>query len=388
MGTPIEPGRVLRNRYHITELVGQGGAGAVHRAEDLRLAGRITAIKEVQLDSGISAAMRTEAQAQFRREASTLARLDHPALPKVSDYFVSSGNDYLVMDFVDGPDLRQVVEDARVAGEFLPQERVLLWMEQLLDVVSYLHHQDPPVLHRDIKPANIKLMPGDRIKLVDFGLVKPLDPADPRTLTVARGVGSLPYTPLEQYAGDTGHTEVRSDVYALGATLYHLLTGRPPATAQERFLMPNALVRPRRINPDISLRIESTILVAMALHPERRPASVDTLAQLLTGEATLELDPESSHALSAWRTGIWDNAGLLALVVLLLLLAVLATWQSLRQSGAPTEPGLPTSVTSPATDREGFRGPGFTPYAVARGHDRAGTTEPWTGRSGSRQTRS
>jgi serine/threonine-protein kinase len=186
------------------------------------------------------------------------------------------------------------------------------------------------VLHRDIKPANVKLLEGNRIKLVDFGLVKPLDPADPRTLTTARGIGSLPYTPLEQYAGDTGHTDVRSDVYSLGATLYHLMTGRPPATAQERFLLPNALVRPGQINPGISARIESTILTALALHPEQRPATAEGFLDLLTGAADPEAVPELGTAPAAWRAGLWDNAGLMALVSLLLLLAILATWQAER----------------------------------------------------------
>jgi serine/threonine-protein kinase len=385
MGTSTESARVLRRRYRLLERVGQGGGGAVYRAEDLRLAGRITAIKEIQLDLDMGSTLRAEAQAQFQREASTLARLDHPALPKVSDYFVIGDKDYLVMDFVEGPDLRQVVEEARLAGEFLAEPVVLGWMDQLIDVVSYLHQQSPPVLHRDIKPANIKLVPGDRIKLVDFGLVKPLDPSDPRTLTVARGVGSLPYTPLEQYAGDTGHTDVRSEIYALGATLYHLLTGRPPATAQERFLLPNALVRPRRLNPDISPRTDSTILAAMALHPDRRPPDVETIRQLLSGQTHLALDPEAENAVSAWRAGLWENAGLLALVILLLMLAALATWQSLRQATPAAEP-------PPATATAG--GPPHLPWrpatrrGPARQPDRGAASGPSTAGWGSAQTRS
>jgi len=267
----------------------------------------------------------------------------------VSDYFERDEIDFLVMDFVAGPDLRQVVDEARAAGEFLPESRVLEWAEQLLDAVTYLHGQDPPVLHRDIKPANIKLVDGERIKLVDFGLVKAVDPQDPRTLTVARGVGSLPYTPLEQYAGDTGHTDVRSDIYGIGATLYHLLTGRPPVTAQERFLLPNALVRPRKLNPEISGRVEGAILSALALHPEKRPANVEALKNLLVGTAPIELDIELGTAPAAWRAGLWENAALFALVGLLLLLAVLATWQSGRQGGGQLPSGPPiATATAPA----------------------------------------
>jgi eukaryotic-like serine/threonine-protein kinase len=339
----LKPGTVLRGRYHIVELVGQGGGGAVYRAEDQRLPGRLTAVKEVYLDPTVSDVAKAATQEQFRREAAILAQLDHPALPKVSDYFVLRGNDYLVMDFVAGPDLRQLIDEARAADRLLPEEQVLGWLDQLLDALEYLHGQDPPVIHRDIKPSNLKLGAGGQLKVVDFGLVKPLDPTDPRTLTVARGVGSLPYTPLEQYAGDTGHTDARTDIYSVGATLYHLLTGRPPATAQERFLAPTALARPRQLNPRLSARTESLVLAAMALHPERRPPDVAALRALHLGTAPLAAEPDLGTAPAAWREGLWDNAALLTLAGLLLLLAVLTTWQSSLQR---TEPG---SATPPAT---------------------------------------
>ncbi len=333
----LESGVVLRDRYRLVELVGQGGAGAVWRADDLRLAGRVTAVKAILPEVG-TPADRAARQAQFQTEASVLARLDHPALPKVSDYFEDDGTDFLVMDYVDGPDLRQALDGALAGGELLDVDRVLGWADQLLDAVAYLHAQSPPVLHRDIKPANIKLQAGERIKLVDFGLVKPMDPADPRTLTVARGVGSLPYTPLEQYAGDTGHTDARTDLYAVGATLYHLLTGRPPDTAQDRFLLPNALVRPRRLNPDVPAGVESAILAAMALHPERRPASAEALRALLAGDAPAPPVADAEPPALAWRHALWDNAGLLALVALLLLLTVVATWQATAASAPAATP--------------------------------------------------
>ncbi len=330
----IKPDTVIKRRYRILGLVGQGGGGAVYRAEDLRLPGRITAIKELRPDLGESPAMREQARDQFRREASTLARLDHPGLPKVSDFFADGVCDYLVMDFVEGPDLRQVLEEATLAGEFLAEDQVLGWAAQLLEIVRYLHAHSPPVLHRDIKPANIKLAEGGRIKLVDFGLVKPLDPMDPRTLTVARGMGSLPYTPLEQYAGDTGHTDGRTDIYGIGATLYHLLTRRAPVTAQERFLLPTALQRPKRLNPDLSARVEGAILAAMALHPEKRPATVEDLRSLLLGTTPIVLDTELGTAPAAWRSALWENAALMALVGLLTLLAALATLDSVRWQSA------------------------------------------------------
>jgi serine/threonine-protein kinase len=256
------------------------------------------------------------------------------------------------MDFVSGPDLRQVVSRARAQGAFLDEWQVTDWSLQLLDALAYLHGQSPPVVHRDIKPANIKLVEGSRIKLVDFGLVKPLDPADPRTVTVARGVGSLPYTPLEQYGGDTGHTDPRSDLYALGATMYHLLTGATPATAQERFLSPSALVRPRQLNPAVSAAVESIVLSAMSLHPDRRPADATRMAEQLRDRVTVaapdDRPPDAAEVARAWQRGIIENGGLLALVAFLLLLAALATWQS---QGHPESPGRATPASTEISAR-------------------------------------
>jgi serine/threonine-protein kinase len=218
---------------------------------------------------------------QFYREASTLARLDHPNLPKVSDYFAENGREYLVMDFVPGHDLRELLDEARHQDTFLAEDTVLSWAVQLCDALSYLHTQDPPVLHRDIKPSNIKLTPRGVVKLVDFGLVKLLLPDDNRTVTVVQGRGTQAYTPLEQYGGDTGHTDIRSDIYALGATLYNLLTGQVPADAKQRFLKPGSLVPPRDINPRVSARTERAVMLAMAQHPDDRPPSVDQLRQML-----------------------------------------------------------------------------------------------------------
>lgn len=317
---------ILRQRYKIKRLVGKGGAGAVYEAEDLRLEGRRCALKEVIPDPMASPAMLAQAQEQFKREASILARLDHPNLPRVSDYFSEHGRDYLVMDLVDGHDLKELVDQARREGRFLLEQDVLEWMRQLCDALEYLHSQDPTVLHRDIKPSNIKLTPQGRVKLVDFGLVKPLDPTDPRTITVVRGLGSLPYTPLEQYGGD-GHTDVRSDIYAVGATLYHLLTGRQPATAQERFLNPQALEPARSINPRISTRMERALEQIMAMHPNERPADVNELRDLLfaSGPLSNALDVLDVPVPQVWDTILSENAALLALVLILLILAVVVT---------------------------------------------------------------
>lgn len=254
--------------------------GAIYKAEDLRLDGRLCAIKAVVSDANLSSEEREQTSEQFYREASVLARLDHPGLPKVSDYFSEGDIDFLVMDYVPGDDLRQVLERHRAQNRFLPEEQVLGWSEQILDTLEYLHTQESPVLHRDIKPSNIKLTPSGRIKIVDFGLVKLLVP-DERTITVVQGRGTAHYTPLEQYGGDTGHTDARSDIYAFGATLYHLLTGEPPQEAKQRFLSPGMLTPPSEINARISNRTERSIMWAMQLHPEERPPNVAVLRDAL-----------------------------------------------------------------------------------------------------------
>ncbi|HEX8684391.1 MAG TPA: serine/threonine-protein kinase, partial [Ardenticatenaceae bacterium] len=252
MARLLTPGTVLRGRYRITGLVGQGGMGAVYLADDLRLEGRQTAIKEIILDSygAPDDPMTIQAREQFHREASVLARLDHPNLPKVSDFFDENERDYLVMDYVPGRDLREILEEARADGKFLREAEVLGWAQQMGEALAYLHNQKPLVLHRDIKPSNIKLTPEGRIKLVDFGLVKVMVADDARTVTVMQGRGTVAYTPLEQYGGDAGHTDLRSDIYSFAATLYQLLTGDLPLDAKERFLHPTHLRRPRELNPN------------------------------------------------------------------------------------------------------------------------------------------
>lgn len=256
--------------------------GSIYLADDLRLEGRFCALKEVEHDRTMPPELIKQAREQFLREATVLARLDHPNLPKVSDFFSIEGRDYLVMDFVPGKDLRTLMLEARQRSIFLSEREVLSWANQLADALSYLHSQKPPILHRDIKPSNLKLTPSGLLKLVDFGLVKILA-SEEMTVTILQGRGTALYTPLEQYGGDTGHTDSRSDIYAFGATLYHLLTNHAPLEARERFLHPDSLTPPRHYNPDISLRTERAIHWAMSLHPDERPQDVEAFRQALLG---------------------------------------------------------------------------------------------------------
>ncbi|MFL7894358.1 MAG: serine/threonine protein kinase [Anaerolineales bacterium] len=293
MLTPIEPGVILRDRYKIQRIIGQGGMGSIYLAEDIRLEGRLCALKEVQHESSLSDDTLQQAQEQFLREAQILARLDHPNLPKVSDFFSEGNREYLVMDFVPGEDLRSLMLAARRKNTFLPERDVLNWSNQLADALNYMHGQDPPILHRDIKPSNLKLTPSGIIKLVDFGLVKLLA-SEEMTITILQGRGTALYTPLEQYGGDTGHTAVPSDIYAFGATLYHLLTNSPPVEARERFLRPESLIPPRQINPQISVRTERAILWALSLHPDERPQTVEDFRSSLMGRANPATQPRQS----------------------------------------------------------------------------------------------
>ena len=317
----LKPGDILKERYRIRRFISRGGMGSIYQADDLRLEGRLCAIKEVLLDTSLPLDTKRQTREQFQREANVLARLDHPNLPKVSDIFSEGQSDFLVMDYVPGKDLRTLMIEARQRKEFLPEREVLSWAVQICNALIFLHSQEPPILHRDIKPSNLKLTPNDVVKLVDFGLVKILS-TDDATITIVQGRGTALYTPLEQYGGDTGHTDVRSDTYALGATLYHLLTNTPPAEARERFLHPERGVQMREINPDISPRTERAIDWALSLHPDHRPESMVIFRDALLGNWNPGLrqrgampPPSFSDVISSAveRSLIWVSAGLVIL---------------------------------------------------------------------------
>ena len=329
MSFPAQPGETLRGRYRIREQIGQGGMGNIYLADDLRLEGRLCALKEVEYERTLPENILKESRDQFFREATVLARLDHPNLPKVSDFFSIEKRDFLVMDYVPGKDLRTLMLEARKQKKFLAEESVLGWASQLIDALGYLHGQNPPIIHRDIKPSNIKLTPTGFVKLVDFGLVKVLAP-DEVTITVIQGQGTALFTPLEQYGGDGTHTDARSDIYSLGATLYHLLTNEPPVEARIRFLDASKLVPPRGLNPDLNVRTERAILRAMALHPDERPKTIEEFRAYLFGLREIPTGPlgssKQTHAaldldiLTPDSALVWATVGLLGLSLALTLL--------------------------------------------------------------------
>jgi serine/threonine protein kinase len=294
MPTPLQIGEVLHRRYRILKVIGQGGMGCIYLAEDNRLKGRNCALKEVEYALSLGDQLIKEAREQFKKEATVLSKLDHPNLPKVSDYFSQKSRDYLVMDYIPGDDLRTLISKSKQNKKFLNLNDVMSWAKQLGDALIYMHDQDPPILHRDIKPSNIKITPNGIIKLVDFGLVKLLSPGE-GTITIIQGQGTAFYTPLEQYGGDSTHTDARSDVYAFGATLFHLLTNKSPLDARERFLHPERDIIPSQINKAITPRLDKAILKAMNLHPDQRPLNVKQFISLLLGDEIEKSNYESSY---------------------------------------------------------------------------------------------
>ncbi|MCB0037086.1 MAG: protein kinase, partial [Anaerolineales bacterium] len=185
-------------------------------------------------------------------------------------------------------------------------------------------NQDPPVLHRDIKPANIKLTPDNRIKLVDFGLAKLLAADDNRTVTVIQGRGTALYTPLEQYGGETDQTDVRSDIYSFGATLYTLLVGFPPPSAKDRFLNPRVLQTPQQINASISPLFSDAVMWAIEMHPDNRPQDAETLRAAVLGQIKRHFDPSEARGI-ATANMLNFNGFLVILTIILFLTAVLLT---------------------------------------------------------------
>ncbi len=259
-------GTVLHGRYRLERVLGCGGMGAVYLATDLRLNARV-AIKE-NLD------MSPESQQQFATEAKILARLRHPNLPRVQDFFVAYGRQYLVMDYIAGESLEDIVSKRGP----LSAQQAIRWLSQVMDAVKYLHSQNPPVIHRDIKPANIKISHNGKAYLVDFGIAKVLQVGS-RTQAGARAV-TPGYSPPEQYGA--APTDQRSDIYALGATLYFALTGRVPPEAIERLTgRTDKLVPPRSLNPLIPPDVERVILKAMRINREERFSSVSEMLQAL-----------------------------------------------------------------------------------------------------------
>ncbi|MFA5507557.1 MAG: serine/threonine-protein kinase [Vulcanimicrobiota bacterium] len=262
----LQSGALLDNRYQLLELLGEGGMGQVFKARHTRL-GKIFAVKSLR---HLSPDPREQAKYlnAFESEARILAELDHPALARVSDFFEMNGTHFLVMEFIDGKTLARVIE---LAPRNLSQRRVLQWASELCEVLDYLHSRKPPVIVRDLKPENIMIDSKRRLRLVDFGISKRLKPGE-GTHDIVKGMGTAEYAPLEQYGNST--TDQRSDIYALGATLYFLLTEIAPPPAWKRAAEGVEPMAPSLVNPTVTVELEKLLHSMMALRKEDRPQSI------------------------------------------------------------------------------------------------------------------
>jgi len=264
---PLQPESVLHHRYRIENTLGTGGMGAVYRAFDINL-GVSVAVKENLFTT-------EEYARQFQKEATILASLRHSNLPRVTDHFVIEGQgQYLVMDFIEGEDLRQRLERSGA----VPEQEALPWFVEICDALVYLHTRTPPIVHRDIKPGNIKITPEGRAILVDFGLAK-MGPASSDTETGAKAM-TPGFSPPEQYG--TGRTDPRTDVYSLGATFYAVLAAAVPEDSLERAMGRAQLTplhdRARGLTPGTARAIEK----AMAIRSEDRYQSLGEFAAALS----------------------------------------------------------------------------------------------------------
>jgi hypothetical protein len=283
----IAPGTILQNRYLVESQIGEGGMGAVYVATDQRF-GSTVALKETFFNDA-------NLRKAFEREARLLNRLRHPALPRVSDHFMEEEGQFLVMEYIPGEDLSEMLK--RRAAPF-PVRDVLAWSDQLLDALDYLHTQQTPVIHRDIKPQNLKLGERNQIVLLDFGLAKGT-PLQTRVTATGSLFGySFNYAPIEQMQG-TG-TDPRSDLYSLGATLYHLLTGTTPPDALTRATAvlngdPDPLRPASEINARVPDEVADVLTRSMEQSAARRFASAEEMRTRLS-EASRALAEEATSA--------------------------------------------------------------------------------------------
>jgi serine/threonine protein kinase len=278
----IAPNTVIGNRYRVSRMLGGGGMKLVYLAEDLRLANRRCALAEM-VDTITSPDMQQQAVAGFQREADMLAELSHEHIPRIFDRFSEQNRHYLVMEYVEGNTLE---EELRNAGGKLPQERVIDIALQVLDTLEYLHHREPPVVYRDLKPSNIMVAPLGQVKLIDFGIARHFQPLSSATM-----VGTQGYAPPEQYRGKV---ETRSDLYALGATMHHALSGRDPTT-EPPFSFPLL----RKLCPDLNPALADLVSEALIYDVERRIRDVDEMKRRLLAIR----DGVATGAIGAQTTG-------------------------------------------------------------------------------------
>lgn len=285
----LTPDTILQNRYKITKLIGQGGMGAIYLADDTRFSNRVCVIKEM-LDHFTDEEQRATATTNFLREADMLSSMHHEGIPEVYDRFSEGNRHYLVMEYIQGQDLEQKLEQAT---EPFDEKSVLNWAVQICDILSYLHNQKPPIIYRDMKPANLILTKTGKIYMVDFGIARFFNPIKKGTM-----VGTQGYAPPEQYRG---LMEPRSDLFALGATMHHLLTSRDP---QEE--PPFSFPKVRQLNNKISANTEKLIEKALEKDASDRFESAEHMLKAIMKinaihNDTVKVCPHCSNKVSATK---------------------------------------------------------------------------------------
>jgi serine/threonine protein kinase len=269
----LQPGQVLQSRYRILGIIGMGGMGAVYQARDLHFANvtKLCAVKEM-INMAHDQQLREHTIRNFEREAEILATLSHPAIPQIYDFFSFGDRAYLVLEFIQGRDLEAILNST---DKFLPIEQVRQWGIEICDVLSYLHNHEPEsIIFRDMKPSNVMIDHHKRVRLIDFGIAKTFQTGQPGTM-----IGTEGYSPPEQYKGLSSPA---ADIYALGATLHHLLTRRdprlePPFSFDQRSI--------RQANPDVSEEFAAVVMRALSYKPEDRYSSAQAMKQSLEASA-------------------------------------------------------------------------------------------------------
>jgi serine/threonine protein kinase len=332
-GEPLSEGHLLDGRYRVRKVLGVGGMGRVYLSNDTRLASRPVAVKEMILGDGIAEKKAIE---DFTREATVLARLAHPGIPTLIDHFAENGRHYLVMEFVAGGTL----EDAlTTAGGKLSETQTLRYARQMLEVLDFLHGQNPPIIYRDIKPGNIMIDKDGRAMLIDFGIARFLPKGGKATM-----IGSPGYAPPEQYVGKV---EPRSDLYSLAATMHHLVTGRDPAL-EPPFSFPPV----RSVAPEISEQTAAAIDRALSHQIDKRFASASAMLNALpTPPPEERAHPGGSGAFANGG----NSMGLMRTVVLANPVA----------AGSP--PAQPIRPSSPTPGRLTYRSAPSAPPRIAQG---------------------
>src|SRR6266487_295400 len=257
----LSPQSMLQGRYIIAGQVGRGGMGAVYAASDTRIGQRRVAIKEMSQANLDEAGLRAATE-RFQLEARMLASMQHPNLPHIYDAFSEQGRSYLVMDYIEGQNLHQVLK--ALNGQPLPVAQVLLYARQLCDVLAYLHQQNPPIIFRDVKPTNIMVNEKGQVFLIDFGIARFFKEGQEQDTIL---LGSPGYAPPEQHG--IAQTNPRSDLYGLGATLHYCLTGRDPYYSPHHFDFPSI----QQYNPQVPPELDRLIQSMVAQDEKQRPAS-------------------------------------------------------------------------------------------------------------------